>query len=377
MCACDEDFGHRFLPHQLKRGVELGTQRRVPVTIGFQAGICNKCRGLPEEAHPKAEIYGRSSKVLRYYWREIFFETNRRFAEWAEDHGYTNHRIAKGEHRDIYGAIETQVVEETKRQHELSPKYVYQEESQNDVITRHKLEVVRLEGIYVPHEEGRAGILFGERVCSAEEFATSHFREQGYQVLFTESRPFHVLFGTLMWLLIQDPDDPRVRIVGFGDRTAFEEGPKNQELVKTHLPEDFGTPGYATRRAEAIEEHLASIPKEKRELLWTFDYWVPHSAGLRQYLWAHRPEDVERARQIISILPVDVTFRILRYLVVDYWGRCTGWPDLLVHVDDEFFFAEVKSSKDKLREDQKNWIRGNSADLRLPFKLVKIHKKPA
>jgi hypothetical protein len=377
MCACDEDFGHRFLPHQLKRGVEVGTQRRAPVTIGFQAGICNTCRGLPEESHPKAELYGRRSKILRYYWREIFFETTRRFAQWADTQGYVNHRSARTEHRDMYSAIEAQVVEEMRSQHERFPKYTYHEESHNEVITRHKVDIVKLDGVYVPHGERLARILVGEKVCSAEEFAASHFSEKGYQVLFTESRPFHTLFGVLMWLLIQDPDDPRVRIIGFGDRAAFEAGTRNQELVKTHLPEDFGTPGYATRRAKAIEQHLAFIPKESGELLWTFDYWVHHSAGFRQYLWAHRPEDVEIARQIVSILPVDVTFRILRYLVEDYWGRYTGWPDLLVYREREFFFAEVKSSKDKLSENQKNWIRGNSAELKLPFKLVKIHKKSA
>jgi hypothetical protein len=42
--------------------------------------------------------------------------------------------------------------------------------------------------------------------------------------------------------------------------------------------------------------------------------------------------------------------------------------------DDEFFFAEVKSSNDKLSNDQKRWIRDNYELLKLPFKLVKIHK---
>ena len=377
MCACDEDFGRRFLPHQLARGVESGTQRRVAVSIGFQVGVCNTCRGLPEEAHPKAETYGRGSKIRRYYWREIFVETTRQFADWATNHGYADHRIAQGVHRDVYTAIENQVVDEARKQHERAPKYVYKEESQGDVIGRHALDVVTLDGVYVRHEERRVKILLGATVCSAEEFAASHFAEQGYEVLFTESRPFHALFGTFMWLLIQDPCDPRVRVVAFGDRTVFDSGPKNQELIRTYLPEDFGTHGYAERRAEAIEEHFASIPKERKELLWTFDYWIQHSAGFRQYLWAHRGEDVDKARQIISILPIDTTFRILRYLVADYWGRYTGWPDLLVHRGNEFFFAEVKSSKDKLREDQKNWIRGNSAELHLPFKLVKILKKPA
>ena len=33
---------------------------------------------------------------------------------------------------------------------------------------------------------------------------------------------------------------------------------------------------------------------------------------------------------------------MLRYLVEDYWGRRSGWPDLIVFRDNEFFFAEVK-----------------------------------
>ena len=67
MCACEEEFARRFLPHQLGEGTELETRRSVPVTIGFQKNVCKTCRGLPAEAHPMAEIYGRTSKVERYY----------------------------------------------------------------------------------------------------------------------------------------------------------------------------------------------------------------------------------------------------------------------------------------------------------------------
>ena len=65
---------------------------------------------------------------------------------------------------------------------------------------------------------------------------------------------------------------------------------------------------------------------------------------------------------------------ILRYLVTDYWQRYCGWPDALFYKRDEFFFAEIKSSNDVLSDDQKHWIRGNSTELQLPFKLIKIHK---
>jgi hypothetical protein len=55
--------------------------------------------------------------------------------------------------------------------------------------------------------------------------------------------------------------------------------------------------------------------------------------------------------------------------------RFCGWPDLLAYKGDEYFFAEIKSSGDKLSEDQKDWIRGNYEILGLPFKLVKIHRR--
>ena len=109
-------------------------------------------------------------------------------------------------------------------------------------------------------------------------------------------------------------------------------------------------------------------------MLWLFDYWLEPSSDLRNYLWAHRSKDINKARNLVSILPNDVILRILQYLVKDYWGRYCGWPDLFVYSQDDFFFAEVKSSKDKLSEDQKNWIKGNSTEINLPFKLVKIHK---
>jgi hypothetical protein len=373
MCACNEEFARRFLPHQLEYGTELATRRKIPVTIGFQKNVCNACKGLPEEAHPKAEIYGMSSKVRRYYWREIFFETTRRFGDWADDQGYTDYHVARQENPDVYTRFEKKVTNEIKELHKFSPKYTYQEKSQKQVLEENDVEVVRLEGTYVKTDEHRVGILDGTEICSPVEFVTRYYKQQGYDVLFVESVPFHVIFGIFMWLLIQDPKDPLVRMIGFGDRKAFDEDRKGEQIW-TQLPEDFGTPAYATRRSAAIDDHFALITSE--DLLWLFDYWTEPSEGLRQYLWAHRADDVDRARRIVSLMPMDDLLKILRYLVTDYWRRYLGWPDLIVYNKESFFFAEVKSSRDRLREDQKNWIYGNSCELHLPFKLAKIHKKP-
>ena len=73
MCACDERHGRQFLPHQLHEGVDYETKERIPVTLGFQTSICRECRGLPLIPAPKAAIYGHTSKIKRFYWRELHF----------------------------------------------------------------------------------------------------------------------------------------------------------------------------------------------------------------------------------------------------------------------------------------------------------------
>ncbi len=373
MCSCDEDFARKYLPHQVSEATELKSKKRIPVTLGFQKSICDKCRGLPEKVYPMAEIYGRRSKIQRYYWREIAFETIKRFENWSRKEGYSDWLEAMMAHRDIHKNFEREVVKEIKELHKKKPKYIYQEESQNEVISKYNVEVIKLDGVYVKTPNRKVSILSGKTICSAEEFVERHLNDLGYNVLATESVPFHVIFGVFMWILIQDPADRLNRLASFGDRDAFDKGIEGK-LISTFLPEDFGSSGYYKRRKAAIKAHLDSIPEDKDELYWTFDYWIEHSNDFRQYLWAHRPGDLETAKKILNILPPSVIKQILEFLMQDYYRRYLGWPDLLVYREEKYFFAEVKSSKDRLKEDQKNWIRNNARHLKLPFKIYKIHK---
>ena len=101
-----------------------------------------------------------------------------------------------------------------------------------------------------------------------------------------------------------------------------------------------------------------------------FDLWLGPSADLRQYLSGDRNDQVQVARQLINIvLPRHI--EILRYLIEDYWGRRAGWPDLLVYLGNEFFFAEVNLQLQVRREP----ITLNSRQrdrLHFPFKLVEV-----
>ncbi len=375
MCDCDRLIGEKFLSHQLDQGTEFETRRTIPVTAEFQPSICRECRGLPPEAHPVASIRGRTTKIRRYYWRELAFREMELLDELTKAHGVLPAEVSGPEGAAAQRQAAERALREIRRLHQTAPKYTFREDSQPETIQKYGVEVLNLSGNYLKVAENeKARILDGGEPVACEEFTCRYFSRQGYSATFVESVPFHVLFGVYMWPVIQDLSDPHVRIVGFGERASFNAGSLSRKIW-THLPDDFGTPDYGIRRASAIREHLSTYMQDQNQLEWLFDYWLPFSGDLRQYLWAHRDEDIATARRLIKILPPEVICKILGYLAGSYWHRYCGWPDLVVFGENEFFFAEVKSSGDKLSEDQKNWIRGNYEVLELPFKLVKILKQ--
>lgn len=369
MCSCDEAFGRRFLAHQLARGRELESQTNVPVDLGFQPAVCPECRGQPPVPAPVAAGFGRTSKIKRYYWRELFFSKTLRAAAWDDAHA----GCSLQERQAAHAAIEVEVLEEVKAQHAASPRYAFSETSQAEILKRYKVDVQAIGAAYADQPVKGAVIRDGDETVSPEVFVSRRYEEHGWSAMHLESKPFHALFGVMMWLLIQDGSDPRVRMVGFGDRHVYEANGE-KDPIWTLMPDDFGGRGYASRRGPQITRHFDLFPDDHDEMLWLFDYWRPMSSDLRQYLWAHREEDVDRARRLLEILaPFQIT-SILRYLIADYWGHYLGWPDLLLHRDNEILFVEVKSSSDRLSEDQKRWIADNHEHLGLPFRVVKLHR---
>jgi len=373
MCGCEEDFAKRYLPHQLSRAAVAGRER-IPVTLGFQESVCNTCRGLAGPCCPKSDRPGTASKIRRYYWREISFVRIPLFAKWAEDNGYQNWLDAVAPHKDVHRAFYLQAVEKIKQMHSRSPKYTYGDESTSQVLEKHSVEVVELFPLRVQCSGVSMFEFEGESLQSANDVARRNFEKKGYSCLFLESCPLHVLFGVFMWPVIQDPSDPKIRRVGIGRKLPTGEW-RNQGLIWALMPPDFGTPQYSDRRAVALENHFAALQERRADLLAIFHQWLDLSYELRSYLAAHRNEDVARARVLISVLPPDLTLRVLKYLAASYWRRHCGWPDLLLFNASDFFLAEVKFSGDGLKEDQKDWIRGNAEELRLPFKLIKVHRR--
>lgn len=255
--------------------------------------------------------------------------------------------------------------------------YVYSEKSQKDVIKEYSVDKLEIKAKYVPSERKSLVLYKGEHL-SVEDFVIKKFEEEGYSALKTESIPFHALYAVFMSHVIIDPSDEHLTFVGFSDKNLLEQGVKGQEAALwCYHPEDFGTQSYWERRKQVITNYINELPTTQVDLISHFDFMLNLSGSynLRNYLWAHKEIDAERARTILGILSPSKIKEILIHLNKDYWGHYLGWPDLLIYRNDSYCFVEVKSSKDKLSEDQKTWIARNYNELKLPFKLVKVAKE--
>jgi hypothetical protein len=78
-CACDEEIATFVMPYRASRGRDQWTHDGVSATHPLVPGIYHDCRGEIPPAYPKAEHRGATSKIHRYYWHEIWKETQLEF----------------------------------------------------------------------------------------------------------------------------------------------------------------------------------------------------------------------------------------------------------------------------------------------------------
>lgn len=288
-----------------------------------------------------------------------------------------------GTHPDTFAQIAKDVLAAVRAEHKVSPRYDTDRSSDQEILETHLVVTETIPACYLtPTVGGRTKVVpVGTDdptvAVGVEEFVEAKLHSEGLSTLFCESRPFQCLFGTLLGTWVCSPADERGRTVAFGGRDGV--GADHNDLIWCILPEDFGTANHALRRKDELDGHIARLPDTTPGLLRAYDELLEPSRPLRQYLWAYTADDEARARECLRVLGVEATRRIVRFLAEDYWARYLGWPDLLVwkETDDgptDPRFVEVKSSKDSLTDDQRQWIVGNSTVLRFPFRIAKVHR---
>ena len=99
--------------------------------MGFQKKVCSECLGDKPVSAPKVSMLGSTSKIVRYYWREIAFETTKRFYQKFSNLDPKNCEDCEFSYPEERRRIEKEVIRDIKKLHAESPKYYYQEISQS------------------------------------------------------------------------------------------------------------------------------------------------------------------------------------------------------------------------------------------------------
>ncbi|MCH7229938.1 VRR-NUC domain-containing protein, partial [Glycomyces sp. L485] len=389
-CECMSAFANSLTPYTEDWYLDSDDATRKQVDRLLEPGVCHACRGLDRPVLPRRP-YRYESKLRRYYWRELWIESQLRFVAWLREYAgavpdwidpATYARLRYEEHGEKYKRIESEVLDELNRLHQTTPYYRFDTASASERLDHSGVQTWKIEVRYHAQVEGRVQVsaLGGDCTAAAnvEDFTADLLRTDGWQVAQTESRPFHALWGTMMYLWVADPADPAQQIVMFG--RGPDQGNSRDEPVQSWQPADVGSADHFRRRLAAFENHLRLLQGDTADLLWSFDYWADLATPLRQYLWANTSADIIKARQLIEILGAEAVRAVLRFLAEDYWGRYLGWPDLLAWrrnpsgQGNEYRLIEVKSSKDRLSDDQLDWIAANEAHLGFPIQIAKLHR---
>lgn len=338
MCACDQAFGERFLPHQLQWYNDAHTRERKPVTLGFVRDACPTCRGEREIAAPRKE----GAVLQRYYWREL----TRRAAMLRGALSFT----PGGD------SFDRQALDEITELHRRAPVYdIPESESERAFLERLAVTVRAIEGT-------------ATTMPTAIECARTAIVDAGVRFIPCSSDAFASMFGALLGPVIQSASDPNTMPASFGVRDAA--STEARADVTTLLPRDFGTAPYAQRQREALDHHFRELPTSPSLLVQRYDRWVVDHRGLVTYLWADRQEDVVRA--LLLALPAAITHQALRYLVEHYNERRRGWPTGIVVEASSARFVTVVHSKSRLSDDQRRWIEDNHRGDRWPFELLRV-----
>ncbi|XP_032088351.1 fanconi-associated nuclease 1-like [Thamnophis elegans] len=181
-------------------------------------------------------------------------------------------------------------------------------------------------------------------VCSVEELALAHYKQQGFdQGIHGEGSTFTALFGLLMWdVLFMDgiPDVFRNPYQAF--------------------PLDLYTSSFYKNRRSAIEPRLQSVHEASTETLqeWVGEVWAAQKGKASGLIDWDRFSSLQQAQSLVCCLGGPFLSGVCRRLSQDLRHCRGGLPDLVVWSTGsrQYKLVEVKGPGDRLSHKQTVWL---------------------
>ena len=227
-------------------------------------------------------------------------------------------------------------------------------------------------------QKGRAKYIINGSEYFAEEAAISHYTSLGYHALWTENTYWWTLMGLFFWDVIFAKTKGAVIVIRDGVQITLDpQDEKFEYLFKqtiqvNGIPADFFTMEFYERRKNLIKNKIQELLHSNLEQKLKESYKQNYGKKCR-IIENWDKYDVNTL--LISIQRLDkVKFiKILERIISNFKDNRAGLPDLIVYNDKDLFFSEVKSEKDKISEEQKEWHDFLSTTLGLKVEIFLIN----
>ncbi|NXT74031.1 FAN1 nuclease, partial [Zapornia atra] len=193
-------------------------------------------------------------------------------------------------------------------------------------------------------EEGDEDLSVSTVMCSVEELALTHYRQNGFdQGIHGEGSTFITLYGILMWDIIFMDGIPDVF------RNSYQT-----------FPLDLYTDSFYENRRDVIETRLQQLHTASSETLakWVADIWTAQEGKAAALVSWGRFTSLQQVQSLVSCLGGMFLSGVFRRLSKDLRHCRGGLPDLVVwraHTND-FKLVEVKGPNDRLSHKQMVWL---------------------
>ncbi|NXL61806.1 FAN1 nuclease, partial [Chordeiles acutipennis] len=193
-------------------------------------------------------------------------------------------------------------------------------------------------------EEGGEDFSVSTVMCSVEELALNHYRQNGFdQGIHGEGSTFITLYGILMWDIIFMDDIPDVF------RNSYQT-----------FPLDLYTDSFYENRKDVIEARLQQLHSASSETLAKLiaDIWTTQEGKAAALVSWGRFVSLQQVQSLASCLGGLFLSGVFRRLAKDLRHCRGGLPDLVVWRTDtnHFKLVEVKGPNDRLSHKQIIWL---------------------
>ncbi len=182
-----------------------------------------------------------------------------------------------------------------------------------------------------------------------EKQVIDHYQSMGYQAIHSENFLWRNLFGLLLWEELFD-----------------------QELEGFHHPlqrvtSDLYSPSFFEKRRETIEQKMARLDS-RRKLIARMKRIADKKWGRANPLVYWYDDLTAHCEAMLARLSPKQVQSVILEQAKNIKDNSTGFPDLFIWNDEEYFFYEIKSPNDHLSAQQLFWIefmqeRGIQADI--------------